>query len=174
MNLFRASLLGLCLALPALPVLAQGTQIPLGGLKTDPSAPIEITADKLQVNQGDGTAVFSGHVIMAQAKMRMSAATVHVTYAKPSDGQKGKIQSMHASGGVTLVTSPTEAAQSTDAVYTLANSMVVMTGSVLLTQGQNVLSGNKLVVNLKTGVGTMEGRVKTTLQPADKTKAAKP
>ena len=42
---------------------------------------------------------------------------------------------------------------------------VTMTGDVRLTQGQNVISGQKLVVNLDTGTGTMEGRVRTTLTP---------
>ncbi|KDB02590.1 hypothetical protein U879_16325 [Defluviimonas sp. 20V17] len=163
--MFRASLLGLGLALPVHAAIAQGTQVPLGGFKTDPSAPIQVTADKLQVNQADGTALFSGNVIVGQGKMRLSADKVHVTYAKPVDGQKGKIQTLEATGGVTLVTSPTEAAQAKTAVYTLQSGTVVMTGSVLLTQGQNVLSGQKLVVNLPSGMGTMEGRVTTTLQP---------
>ncbi len=174
--MLRASLLGLCLALPVHAVVAQGTaqgtQVPLAGFKTDPSAPIQVTADKLQVNQADGTALFSGNVIVGQGKMRLSADKVHVTYAKASDGQKGKIQTLEASGGVTLVTSPAEAAQSKTAVYTLEDGTVVMTGSVLLTQGQNVLSGQKLVVNLRSGVGTMEGRVTTTLQPSTAPKAA--
>lgn len=150
---------------------AQGTQVPLSGFKTDPDAPIEVTADKLQVNQGDGTALFTGNVIAAQGKMRMSSATLHVTYAKATDGQKGKIKTLRASGGVTIVTSPTEAAQSKDALYTIDSGTVVMTGSVLLTQGQSVLSGQKLVVDLRSGMGTMEGRVRTTLQPEDQSKA---
>jgi len=42
---------------------------------------------------------------------------------------------------------------------------LVMTGDVLLTQGASVMSGQKLDVDLKTGVGRMDGRVRTILQP---------
>ena len=38
---------------------------------------------------------------------------------------------------------------------------VVLTGNVLLTQGANALAGEKLTVDLATGVGRMEGRVRT-------------
>ena len=65
---------------------------------------------------------------------------------------------------MTLVTGPTEAAEGRDAVYTVDSGTVVMTGNVMLTQGQNALSGQKLVVDLKSGTGPMEGRVKTIFQ----------
>jgi lipopolysaccharide export system protein LptA len=41
-----------------------------------------------------------------------------------------------------------------------------MTGEVLLTQGGNVMSGQKLTVDLTAGTGRMDGRVKTILQPS--------
>ena len=44
----------------------------------------------------------------------------------------------------------------------------VITGDVLLTQGDNVMSGQKLTVDLKTGMGHMDGRVRTVLQPEGK------
>lgn len=51
------------------------------------------------------------------------------------------------------------------AVYTIASGQIVLTGDVLLTQGQNVMSGQKLTVDLKTGTGAMDGRMRTILQP---------
>ena len=42
---------------------------------------------------------------------------------------------------------------------------VEMTGNVLLTQGNTAVSGEKLVIDLKSGKGTMQGRVKTVFQP---------
>ena len=63
-------------------------------------------------------------------------------------------------------TSPTEAAEAEEAVYDVKAGTVVMTGNVLLTQGDNVMSGNKLNVDLSTGAGTMDGRVRTLLKPA--------
>ena len=41
-----------------------------------------------------------------------------------------------------------------------------MTGDVILTQGKNALSGEKLLINLNDGTATIEGRVKTIFQPA--------
>lgn len=147
------------LALLATPVAAQ--QVAFGGIKADARAPVEVTADSLNVNQADGTAVFTGNVLVVQGGLRMQAATIRVGYA-PDD--RTKIQTMTATGGVTLV-SPTEAAESKEAVYDVAGGSVVMTGDVLLKQGQNVMSGQKLTVDLRSGTGQMDGRVKTILQP---------
>ena len=152
----------LCLGLLPGPVLAQ--QIALGGIRADAKAPVEVTADSLAVNQTDGTATFTGNVLVVQGGMRLKAAVVSVEY-DPKD--RSKINRMHATGGVTLV-SPTEAAEAKEAVYDVAASNVVMTGDVLLTQGQNVMSGQKLTVDLKTGTGQMDGRVRTILQPEAK------
>ena len=57
-----------------------------------------------------------------------------------------------------------EAAESDNAVYTLSNDIIIMTGNVLVTQGQTALSSDKLTYNLDTGDGVMEGNVKTILQ----------
>ncbi|WP_420353073.1 hypothetical protein [Paenirhodobacter sp.] len=40
-----------------------------------------------------------------------------------------------------------------------------MTGDVVLKQGPNVMSGQKLMVDLRSGTGRMDGRVRTILQP---------
>ncbi|WP_420353074.1 LptA/OstA family protein [Paenirhodobacter sp.] len=89
----------------AAPALAQ--QVAFGGLKADAKAPVEVTADSLNINQADGTAVFSGNVLVVQGGMRMQAAAIRVGYALDD---RTKIQTMTATGGVTLV-SPTEAAE---------------------------------------------------------------
>ncbi len=60
---------------------------------------------------------------------------------------------------MTLVNA-TDAAESAEAVYTLASGNVVMTGNVLLTQGPNAIAGEKLVLDLTNGTGVMDGRVK--------------
>ena len=39
-----------------------------------------------------------------------------------------------------------------------------MTGDVILTQGPNALSGERLIVDLTSGTGRMEGRVRTIFQ----------
>ena len=147
------------LALPV-PALAQGAKVAFGGLKQDTSLPVEITADSLEVNQTDGEATFSGNVLVGQGDMRLSAARIRVEY---EDGGKG-IKTLHATGGVTIVNA-TDAAEAQEAVYTIASGNVVMTGNVLLTQGPNAISGERLVLNLRDGTGVMEGRVKTVFTP---------
>jgi len=142
---------------------AQGAQIAFGGLSHDSSLPIEISADQLAVDQADGSATFKGNVLIGQGDMRLSAAHVRVEYVTGADST-GQISRLHASGGVTLVNGA-EAAEARQAVYAIASGTVVMTGDVILTQGANALSGDKLTVNLSSGTGTMDGRVKTILQP---------
>lgn len=140
----------------------QGTQFPFGGLRGDANLPVEIAADSLEVSQTDGAATFSGNVVIGQGEMRLSAGTVRVEYAT-ADKTPGKIDRLHASGGVTLVNG-SEAAEAQEAIYTIADGTVVMTGEVILTQGQNVISGERLVVSLTDGTGRMEGRVRTVLR----------
>ena len=156
-------LTALFLGLNAGPALAQQAKIAFGGMKQDTSLPVEVNADSLSVNNADGTAVFIGNVVVVQGDMRMTAGEVRVEYT--ADG--GGIKTLHASGGVTLINA-TDAAEAQDAVYTIEQGNVVMTGDVLLTQGANAISGQKLVINLKDGTGVMEGRVKTVFSPATK------
>ncbi len=140
--------------------LAQGASVAFGGLKQDTTLPVEVSADQLAVNQADGTAVFSGNVLVGQGEMRLSAGQVKVEYTTDGNG----ISKLFASQGVTLINA-TDAAEAREAVYTIDSGLVVMTGDVLLTQGGNALSGQKLVIDLKAGTGVMEGRVQTVFQP---------
>lgn len=157
-RLALACLLLFSTGLPA-PLLAQGANVAFGALKHDSSLPVEIAADQLQINQETGKAVFRGNVEVGQGEMRLAAAVVEVEY-EGGESSTGKVQRLHATGGVTLV-SGAEAAEAREAVYTIGSSQIVMTGDVLLTQGQNALSGQKLVVDLDKGTGVMEGRVRT-------------
>lgn len=143
-------------------VWAQGTQVPFGALKQDPSAPVEVVADQLAVDQTDGSAIFTGNVTITQGEMKLTAQRVHVLYAQTGEGQQ-KVDRLEASGGVTLIAGA-EAAESREAIYTVDSAQVVMTGDVLVTQGPNTLSSQKMTVDLKSGTGIMEGGVKTLLQ----------
>ena len=158
--MLRPLLLTLLCVLGPAAALAQDAAISFGGLKQDTSLPVEVKADSLAVNQADGSATFTGNVLVGQGEMRLSAAAVRVDY-----GQGGKsIARLHATGGVTLA-SAKDAAEAREAVYTIATGAVVMTGNVLLTQGQSAISGQKLVIDLKAGTGRMEGGVSTVFVP---------
>jgi lipopolysaccharide export system protein LptA len=152
------------LVLAAVPALAQGAQVAFGSVRADSSLPVEVTADQLRVDQTDGTAIFTGNVVIVQGEMRLSAAEVRVEYAAATETAPARIARMHASGGVVMV-SGAEAAEAREAVYSVDDGEVVLTGDVLLTQGANVISGERMVINLDNGTAVVEGRVRTILNP---------
>ncbi|WP_430465448.1 lipopolysaccharide transport periplasmic protein LptA [Tabrizicola sp.] len=155
-----ALFLALPVALVAAAAVAQGTNVAFGGLKADTRLPVEVTSENLTVDQTDGSATFAGDVLVKQGEMRIEADSVRVEY----DTTGKAIARLHASGGV-LVVNATDAAQAESAVYTIASGEVVMTGNVLLTQGQATIRGAALVINLQTGTGRIEGGVTTTFTP---------
>jgi len=142
-------------------ILAQAVSMPFGNLSHDTTLPVEIVSDSFTVSQNRGTAEFLGNVVVGQGTMRLSAEKVLVKYSE-KDGQpdNSEIDSMTASGGVTLV-SGDEAAEADTAVYSIEKGTIVMEGNVLLTQGSSAIAGQKMVVNLDDGSARMEGRVKT-------------
>nr|WP_216859479.1 lipopolysaccharide transport periplasmic protein LptA [Sulfitobacter aestuariivivens] len=138
---------------------AQGTNVAFGTIRQDTSQPVEVTADNLNVDQENGTAVFEGNVLIGQGEMRLSAARVLVVYG---DGGEG-ISRLEATGGVTLVSGP-DAAEAERADYSIDEGTIVMSGNVLLAQGQSALSADRMSVRLSDGTAQMSGRVKTILQ----------
>lgn len=139
---------------------AQGASIALGSSDFDTGQPVEVSADTLSVDQGSGEAVFDGNVLVVQGDVRMSAGRITVVYGKDSEGNASGIESLLADGGVTFVTA-TDAAEASEAVYAVAEGVVTLSGNVLLTQGANAISGEQLVIDLESGAGRMEGRVRT-------------
>ena len=157
--IITAAVLVLGLALPAQ---AQSTNVAFAGLKTDVSQPVQIDADQLSVSQTDGTATFSGNVVITQGDMRLQAGTVTIRY---SADQKA-IESLHAEGGITLAAG-TDAATADSADYLPDTGDLTLIGHVVLTQGQAAISGERLVLSLTSGTGTMSGRVTTIFTPGN-------
>lgn len=141
--------------------IASAQNVAFGTVKADPTLPVEVTADNLDVNQADGTAEFVGNVIVGQGEMRLSANRVLVVY----DEQNSGIDRLQATGNVVLVSGP-DAAEAQRADYTIDSGVIVMTGDVLLTQGANALTSERMTVNLITGTAQMKGRVKTIIAPS--------
>ena len=137
----------------------QGTNVAFGAIQQDTSAPVEATADNLAVDQNTGTATLTGNVLIGQGEMRLSAPKVVVVYRSEQAG----IASLNATGGVTLVSGP-DAAEAQNADYDVDRGTIIMTGDVLVTQGQSALTADRMTVNLSDGTAQMSGRVKTILQ----------
>ncbi|WP_299837352.1 lipopolysaccharide transport periplasmic protein LptA [uncultured Jannaschia sp.] len=153
----------LAFVLLALPVVAQETAVGFGRGEFDRSAPVDVAADNLEVDQASGRAVLQGNVVIAQGELRLTADTVTVDYATDEAGDR-RIDRLNASGDV-LIVAGEDAAEGQEAVYTLGTSEILLTGDVLVTQAGNTLAGDRLAINLASGAGTVTGRVRTTLQP---------
>ncbi|KIC46304.1 organic solvent tolerance protein OstA [Ruegeria sp. ANG-S4] len=157
----RVVSVSLVVTLGGLPAWAQEAQVAFGSPNADPTLPVEVTSETLNVNQENGSAEFLGNVIVIQGEMRLTAERVLVIYNEAQSA----IERMEATENVVLV-SPPDAAEGDWAEYTIDSGVIEMKGNVLLTQGPSVISGDEMIANLNTGLATMTGRVKTILQPS--------
>lgn len=134
--------------------------------KHSSNAPIEITADTLAVDQKDGTATFSGNVDAKQAGIRIRSQKMIVSYA--SDGEKDKktaptaanqassISKVTLVGNITI-TSNDDTAQGQRGIYDVKKQLITLNDSVILSQGKNIVKGDKLVYNVATGKSEISG-----------------
>jgi lipopolysaccharide export system protein LptA len=153
----RAALaLVLCLSGPALAQVGIG----FGGVAHDTSQQVELIADSLSIDQTNGRAVFEGNVIVVQGDLRMAAGRIEVIYTA-TDGDR-TVQEVIATGGV-LVTRGADAAEGSEARYAIQTALLTMTGDVLVTQGETAIAGDRIVIDMATGSGTVDGRVRTVL-----------
>ncbi|MEL7115541.1 MAG: LptA/OstA family protein [Pseudomonadota bacterium] len=137
--------------------------VSLGVKDHDTSTPLEITSKSLELDQEVGTAKFIGDVFVRQGPMTMTCALMVVEYKENEETGRDEVHTIRMFGGVTM-TSPTEAAESDWAVYSVNEEILEMFDEVLVTQGRTALTSDKLTYNLDTGEGLMEGNVKTVLQ----------
>lgn len=155
----RAALIGLAVILTAGSAAAQGG-LSFGGMRGSQNAPVEFRADNLSVNNATGESILSGNAVIAQGDMRMAAPEIRIFY---TPGAQARLTRVEGSGGVTLVTAE-EAAEARSGVYLVDEGVVRLTGSVMVTQGANIITGDRLEVNVDTGQGRMEGNVRSVIQ----------
>jgi lipopolysaccharide export system protein LptA len=145
----RASLLALLPLLAVAPALGQGSSLK----GHNANAPVDVAADRIEVQDRANRAVFSGNVQARQGNMNLNAARLTVVYA---GGQDVRIQRLEASGGVTLRT-PTETARSQFAIYDVPRRIITMIGGVTLDQGANHVQGARLALDLDSHRAVMDG-----------------
>ena len=123
---------------------------PLSGSHNS-QAPIEITADTLEVRNTENLAIFRGDVDAIQGDMLLKAdmLIVHYRAKKETPDQQG-ISQIDAEGNV-FVSSPNETAQGARGIYDVDNEKIWLTGQVVLTQGDNIIQGEQLELDLATG-----------------------
>ncbi|MBV0913584.1 LptA/OstA family protein [Anianabacter salinae] len=159
----RAACLALLIALLPVAAAAQGAAVDLG--QHDSSQPIEVTSDELRLDRSRNTAMFEGNVVATQGALTLTSRQLEVDYGAEGTGGSS-IRMVTAIGDVVMVNGE-DVAQSRRAVYTVGDSLIVMTEDVIVIQGETVLTSDQLTYDLASGEGLMEGRVTTLLVPEE-------
>jgi lipopolysaccharide export system protein LptA len=161
-----------------------GTSRPsaLGNLGANNKEPIKIDADRLDVFDKEQRAVFTGSVVAVQGESTIKCAELTVLYEQQrgqGQGQprpapaattpgEGAIRRIDCKGPVTVV-SRTQTATGDNAVFDRTANKIVLTGNVALSEGPSVITGERIVYDLTSGVANVEtkpsGRVRALFVP---------
>jgi lipopolysaccharide export system protein LptA len=174
----------------------------LQGFSQNRDKPIKISSASLEVRDKDKVATFSGDVHLIQGDTTLRSKTLVVFYdddsapkdpvakpAKPTPVATGasdappmsqQIRRVEAKGGV-LVTQKDQTATGESGVFDMQANTVTLLGNVVIAQGQNVVKGDRLTVDLTSGVSRVECgktqgqcRVQALIQPGAAMKGDKP
>ena len=165
---------------------SQGPPNALQGFSQNRDQPVHIEAASLEVRDKQKEATFSGDVRVKQGDTGMRCKALVVFYeqdgesadksktmqaAAPGPGGEQRIKRLEARGAV-VVTQKDQTATGELGIFDMKSNTVTLTGNpVVMTQGQNVLRGDRLVVDLTSGVSRVEsgkngqGRVQGLFQP---------
>jgi len=182
-------LIAVALLVPGAATQAQTPQGPpnaLQGFSQNRDQPVHIEAATLEVHDKQKQATFSGDVRVKQGDTGLRCRSLVVFYeqsgksagndknlqaATPGPGGEQRIKRLEARGAV-VVTQKDQTATGELGIFDMKTNTVTLTGNpVVMTQGQNVLRGERLVVDLTSGVSRVEsgkngqGRVQGLFQP---------
>jgi lipopolysaccharide export system protein LptA len=160
------------------------------GFSQNRDQPIQIESATLEMRDKKKEATFSSNVKVVQGDTTMTSKTLVVFYesasaaaapaanpktaakstpiqsATPGPGGTSSIKRLEARGNV-VVTQKDQVVTGETAVFDTKTNLVTMLGGVILTQGKNVLRGDRLLVDMTTGVSRVEsdsGRVQGLFQ----------
>lgn len=160
------------------------------GFSQNRDQPIQIESATLEMRDKKKEATFAGNVKVVQGDTTMTSKTLVVFYesapaatapaagsktaakpapiqsATPGPGGTSSIKRLEARGNV-VVTQKDQVVTGETAVFDTKTNLVTMLGGVILTQGKNVLRGDRLMVDMTTGVSRVEsdsGRVQGLFQ----------
>ncbi|QDP23104.1 LptA/OstA family protein [Bradyrhizobium cosmicum] len=170
----------------------QGVPNAMQGFSQNRDQPIQIEAASLEMRDKKKEATFSGNVKVIQGDTTMTSKTLVVFYesggdkpaapqpaaapakgaktapmqsAQPGPGGSSSIKRLEARGNV-VVTQKDQVVTGETAVFDTKTNLITMLGGVVLTQCKNVLRGDRLMVDMTTGVSRVEsdsGRVQALL-----------
>ena len=164
----------------------QGPPNALQGFSQNRDEPVRIRAASLEVREKDKMATFTGDVHVLQGDTEMRCKTLVVFYeeettpqpsqqasaarpvkaAEPGPGGDRQIRRIEAKGNVVVVQKDQNAAGDA-ATFNMRENTVTLVGNVVVTRGADVLRGQRLVVDLTSGVSRMDqGRVEGLFQRA--------
>ena len=140
-------------AFAGMAALAQA-QEPISALKGhDSNAPVDVVADRIEVQDRADRAIFAGNVHVTQGELAMDTSRLTVAYASAGGIQ---IQRLDASGGV-VVKSPSETARGDFGVYDLDRKLITLVGNVQLNRGESQILGSRLMIDLNSGRAVIDG-----------------
>jgi lipopolysaccharide export system protein LptA len=157
-------------AAPAASLPDAGSVSPLQGFAINRDQPAQITATTLKVRDKEKRATFLGNVVVVQNPTTMKSASLEVLYdqegeagAAPASGAGAmgpggntQIRKLEAKGGV-QITQNDQTATGELAVFDMKANTLMLAGGVTMTQGQQVIKGDRLTANLTTGESVVDG-----------------
>ena len=132
------------------------------------SGPIQIEADRLDFLDREGKAIYLGNVdaIQGDARIRAEKLTIFFDQKTSTNSEPGAlgsavgaVRSLVAEGSVFYMT-PNEQAKGDRGEYDYKADTITLTGNVTVTRGENVIAGDKLVVDVKSGRSTISAESK--------------
>jgi len=155
----------------------KGVPNAMQGFSQNRDQPIQIEAAALEMRDKKKEATFSGNVKVVQGDTTMTSRTLVVYYesgssananargnapakttmaaATPGPSGASSIKRLEARGDV-VVTQKDQVVTGETAVFDTRTNLITMQGKVVLTQCKNVLRGDKLLVDMTTGVSRVE------------------
>ena len=153
MAMRRIGIILASVALTGSTALAQSKD-PVSALKGhDSDAPVDVSADRIEVQDRADRAVFLGNVHVRQAELTLDTERLTVAY---SSGGGIQIRRLDAAGGV-VVRSPSETARGNFAIYDLDKRLITLLGNVQLNRRGSQVNGSRLVIDLDSGRAVIDG-----------------
>jgi lipopolysaccharide export system protein LptA len=148
----RSLLTGLAIGTVGIFAIGQSGAQALGGHNTD--APVSYAADRMELQDRQDRVVLAGNVRISQGGINLTADRTTVAF---TDAGSLQIQRIDATGGVN-VTRGNESARGDVAIYDFNRRVITLAGNVALRRGGDTLNGGRLVIDLNSGVSSVDGR----------------
>ncbi|WP_262693504.1 LptA/OstA family protein [Kordiimonas aquimaris] len=123
----------------------------------DTRQPLDISAERLEMQQKQGRAIFSGAVQVTQGKLLLRSDTITVFYKLDSGDTNPAISRLDAQGKFS-VTSETETLTGDWGIYDVDRQLITVGGDVSFDQGGSELKGSRLEFDLVSGLAKLDGQ----------------